>query len=218
MKNNNYHKIANYYDAIHNLVFGPSILKSQKAFIDSLPSSGNLLIIGGGSGKILKSICSLKPQLQIVYIDASLKMIRLAKSQMPNSNQILFIHGTENNIPNIKFDALATFYFLDLFKSEKMNRIANQLYSSLKSDGLWLIADFNQPKNLFQKIVEKAMFSFLKVTTHIESDKIEDFQLFFNEKSMQKIAEKEFYGNFIFSRLYRKKANKKSLPDEQKGL
>ncbi len=204
MQKNSYNLIAKFYDAIHRIVFGNSLLDSQKIFIEWLPDYGNLLIIGGGSGKILKTIHSLKPQLHIYFVDASLEMIKLAKKQSRISNQVTFIHGNENSIPKLKFDAIATFYFLDLFEPQKMNQIANRLFSYLKQDGLWLISDFNQPKNRLQKLIEKTMFYFFKITTNIESKNIGDYHHFFKVNGMMIIADKEFYDKFIFSRVYRK--------------
>ena len=118
-------------DCVHadNACFGPHI--GKEGVIDFLIQwtqesdnnvyeKGNVLFIGGGSGRVLKQLILLKPHLQIDYIDASKKMINRSKTMISNHiHHVNFIHGTQNDIPNIKYDAILTFFYLDLFQAEK---------------------------------------------------------------------------------------------------
>lgn len=59
--NNNYNFIAPFYDHLVYFIFKDEIYNSQIEFIDQLPESGKVLFIGGGSGKVLKTLIESKP-------------------------------------------------------------------------------------------------------------------------------------------------------------
>lgn len=203
---NNYQFIAPVYDRIVKLVFGNQVLLSQTYFLDQLPEEGNVLFIGGGAGKALKKIVELKPKLSIDYIDSSLRMIQKSQNAVaPFSHQVSFIHGTEKNIPKQRYDAILTFFYLDLFEEDKIKQVVKLLASSLKPKGHWFIADFYPPKSKLARILEISMFLFLKITTNIEASKIHDISSIFEEKRFALINKRDFFYDFIFSRIYESK-------------
>lgn len=200
---NNYNSIASYYRFLVRIVFGQSIDEAQAVFINQLPNNGRLLFIGGGNGNVLKLIYRLKPQLEIDYIDQSENMINSAKKSYSN-DLVNFIVGNEQSIPNRKYDAIITFFFLDLFCTEKRGRIMKTLENLLKVKGIWLVADFKQPTTTYHKLIEKVMFLFLKITTKIESDSIENYSEAFEKTDLNKLTTETFYNNFIYSTVYQK--------------
>lgn len=200
---NNYNSIASYYRFLVRIVFGQSIDEAQAVFINQLPNNGRLLFIGGGNGNVLKLIYRLKPQLEIDFIDQSEKMIESAKKFCPH-DLVNFIVGNEESIPNRKYDAIITFFFLDLFSTEKRDKIMKTLENLLKVKGIWLVADFKQPITTYHKLIEKVMFLFLKITTKIESDSIENYSEAFEKTDLNKLTTETFYNNFIYSTVYQK--------------
>ena len=202
---NNYNSIAFYYNFLVRVVFGNAIDKAQEKYIAQLPNKGCLLIIGGGHGKILKQINSQKPDLRIDYIDKSIKMLTAAQKVNQRGNTH-FILGDENSIRDKTYDGIITFFFLDLFHNSKRNLIIKKLLSHLKNDGTWLVADFNLPRNWKQQIIEKAMFRFLKATTKIEANKIDDYRLNLKKQTLKEIRTTYFYNAFIFSAVFRKRS------------
>lgn len=200
---NNYNSIVFFYRFLVKLVFGNQLDKAQTTFISELPNHGSLLFIGGGDGNILSLINSLKPNLHIDYVDQSSKMISAAKKRVTGAN-VNFICGNETQIPPKQYDAIITFFFLDLFKEKKRNEIVQLLELILKPEGIWLIADFNYPINWHHRLVEKVMFAFLKITTNIEADKISDYRLDLKATNLKEISTTENYGGFVFSSVFKK--------------
>src|SRR5689334_9161862 len=98
-------RVAWVYDAMAGVVFGKSIFASQSHFLDRIPDDANVLILGGGTGKILKRLFSIKPRCHVWYIEASSQMISRARRNVHKPSDILFVHGTEDAIPNaVQFD------------------------------------------------------------------------------------------------------------------
>lgn len=204
MSKNNYNILAPIYDFITNLVFRGKVLKAQKEILSILPQSGNLLFIGGGTGKTLKAIEQLRPQLSITYIDPSSEMIRSSKKQS-TLKTTRFIQGTEKDIPNEKFDVVCTFFFLDLFNALELKEVFNKLNSHLNEEGLWLYADFNVAQNWWQKGIEFAMFQFLKLTTNITTNRIEDYSKHFRPGYFDLQSKNNYFGNYISNAVYKKR-------------
>lgn len=202
---NDYNRIASVYDLICRLVFGSSIVDAQKAYLGRLPKEGKVLFIGGGSGLLLKELVLIRPLLEIDYIDSSAKMIRSSRSMLKNlRHKVEFIKGNENSIPSEKYDAIITFFYLDLFEFNYRKSVFKTLNQKLKNKGLWLISDFNKPRNWHQKFLEKLMFCFLEIMTGIESRGIENYQELFHGSSFDKLEETQYFSGFIFSSIYHK--------------
>lgn len=201
---NNYNLIAKHYDLLVQLVFGKKLYESQIIFLHHLPAEAEVLFIGGGSGNILKEICRIRPEIHLTYIESSKKMLQLAKLKL-NAHQrknVLFIHGNEDDIPDKSYDVIISFYLLDLYLQGNVERIFRKLNDKLKAQAYWFIADFRPPKNIVQKILEKAMYLFLEISTQIESRKIPELEYLFKEFKLLKM--KNFYNDFIFSAVFRK--------------
>lgn len=203
---NNYNFIAPYYDFFARLVFGKSIQYSQLAFISKIPEGSKVLFIGGGSGNTLKNILQQKPQLQITYLEKSTKMLELSKKKVGKAKNIIFTTQDLKEIPLGEFDVVLSFFFFDIFDLSTQEKLFKQVHEKLKPHGLWFISDFQPPKKEIHKGIEKLMFIFLKLTTSIASNCINDYQKPFNRFNYQKLCSKEFYGKFIFASLYKKAA------------
>lgn len=204
---NDFNLVAPLYDRIGDLVYGGNILASQEEFLSELPEEGFALFIGGGSGQTLRKLIRKKPKLKIYYLDASSRMMEISKKLIPLKDQerIEFKIGTESSIPpNYHFDCILTFYFLDLFREDKKEKIFEKLHQHLKKGGLWLQADFLPSKGLIATIREKLMFLFFKLFSHIEANGIHADQKLFAERSYKELKRRNFHKNQIYSSVYQK--------------
>lgn len=204
---NNYNLIASFYDSIVAFVFGKAIYKAQIELFDQLPEEGNALFIGGGSGKVLKALVERRPQLKITYLEKSKNMLALSRKKVPDAQQIDFILGGLKDIPHKPYDAILTFFFLDLFEAKVRQEVFDQLKSQLKTKGFWLIADFLPPQKRKHRVIESLMFAFLKISTKIASHRIDKLQNHFTKQEFTLLQDKQFYDGFIFSDCYQKLGN-----------
>src|SRR6187401_17243 len=101
---NGFDKIAFVYDFLADVFFFGRILKAQTYFIGTTKFSGNILVLGGGTGRILLPLLKNCTNAHVFYLDASGEMIRRSKGRT-NDPRVIFIHGTEEDLPSdITFD------------------------------------------------------------------------------------------------------------------
>jgi ubiquinone/menaquinone biosynthesis C-methylase UbiE len=201
MKSNDFDKIAFVYDRLALLAFGKSIVDSQKIFFDRIPSEARILIMGGGSGRILQELFLANPKIKVCYIDASAKMISKAKDRIGNDKRIEFIVGTENDIPDRSFDVIITNFYLDLFKEESLRLVVRKLRNVTRLNSLWIVTDFTD-KKLWHRVMLKAMYIFFGVTTGIEASKLPDWNDALQKIGGKKNDSKFFFRNFIEATMF----------------
>src|SRR5579872_6146211 len=117
---NEFDGISTIYDQLSQLVFGENLVESQKTFLKKIPNQSTILILGGGTGWILVELLKAQPNCEVWYIEASQKMISLSKEKTKSDNRVHFIHGTEDQIPDVKFDVVITNFYLDLFDDDSI--------------------------------------------------------------------------------------------------
>jgi tRNA (cmo5U34)-methyltransferase len=203
-----FNSVAKYYDLLKRLVFGNAIYGSQVKFIQALPTSGNILILGGGSGEILKPVLKLKPRCIIWYLEASSAMISIAKRQVPAEleSAIHFIHGTEQALPaGVTFNGIVTHFFLDLFPNEALLSLMQVLSGRLAENGVWIVADFIDAGKWWQRLLLKAMYRFFVVFCRIEARALPHWEDQLRAAGLNQCESAWFYSGFIKSAVYQKK-------------
>lgn len=194
--------IAKYYDQLAGLVFGKSLIRAQTYFLDNIPPSANVLVIGGGTGWWLRKFLEDNPSCKILYIDQSKEMLKLASKTTNRDCRICFMLGTENSIPEgEKFDAVITFCFLDLFSKEELNKVIVKIKGSLKPNAIWLVTDFVNTDRV-HSIMLFIMYKFFRLTTELNNQILPDWERLLVNNSLNKVKHKYYFRNFIKSSVY----------------
>lgn len=204
---NNYDALAKYYDRISKMIFGTQLIRAQKSILHHIQSGQKILIVGGGTGKILEALDELQmPHVAITYLEASENMIAIARKRKTAHLQVQFVQDRAENYHSAEaFDCIITPFFFDNFRAEKLSLIFKNLDSLLKKDGLFLYTDFfinQQKKRIWKSVVLKTMYLFFAITCHIETDQLEDIRPFFATYVL--LEEKYFVNGFVVSRCYQK--------------
>eukprot|EP01133_Synstelium_polycarpum_P017621 gene17621-21017_t len=207
--NNNYNRIARYYDFLSRAVFFKAQVNAQTDQLGYIPPAAKILIAGGGTGWILNKIAELHPEgLRITYIEISSKMIHLAQKRNLRNNSIEFVNtAIEDYKGSRQFDVIMTAFLFDNFGKETMETAFSKLNSLLKPEGLWLFSDFsNQVKrnNLWQRFLLKTMYLFFRVVSNVEARELIDTRVYFRKYKLKKIIQKRYYKNFIKAVVYKK--------------
>ena len=87
MSKNNFNKIAHIYDLLAQSVFGNAILNAQKEYLHTIRPGDHVLILGGGTGKILLPVLHQCANCQITFLDSSEAMVYRAKKRL-NGNKV----------------------------------------------------------------------------------------------------------------------------------
>ncbi|MBI1768450.1 MAG: class I SAM-dependent methyltransferase [Bacteroidetes bacterium] len=202
MRVNDFDKIAFAYDRLARVVFGKSIIDSQKYFLEKIPHRSKLLILGGGTGWILTEIFKVKSDIEICYIEASEKMIAIAKEKTKQDERIQFVCGTENEIPkDEQFDFVITNFYLDLFTDKSIKIVLTKIRKSLSPKVQWIVTDFVDTK-WWQILMLKMMYVFFSVTCNVKSKKIPAWSEAMGDSGGRKTESRFFYGNFIETALF----------------
>jgi len=198
-------RLAPYYDPLTRLVFGKAMIDSQVQFLSLVRSGSKVLVVGGGTGKILKKLSAI-PGIAITYVDASVEMINRAKDQIDNSECTTFYHTTINDFSiNGQFDYIITPFFLDLFNELSLKLVMIKLHGYLKEDGLWLFTDFRLGsglRKLWQLPLLMLMLIFFRLSCSIEASALQEFDKYFRQLGYSLDKEKLFYGEFIVGSVY----------------
>lgn len=199
--------LARYYDSLTGIVFGKALHMSQVFFLRSVPQGCNLLIIGGGTGEVLTDLREVNPSCNIWYVEASSEMLSIAGKRISGEyrSRLSFIHGTERSIPEgIRFDAVMTNFFLDLYPDQQLSEIIEKIYHMLDKKGLWLVSDFVDGGKWWQRMLLWVMYRFFVITCDIKASGLPSWGIQMKSAGMKEITSKMFFGGFIKSVVYEK--------------
>ncbi|KAA9327298.1 class I SAM-dependent methyltransferase [Adhaeribacter soli] len=208
---NNFNRIAPFYDFLARRIFGKAIQNSQTWLLPFVPENANVLIIGGGTGWILTEFLKHTNCRSILYLEASGKMLELSKKRYDKAQKtttdVAFRLGTETVLkPEETFDVVFTGFLFDLFQPEPLHDLMTRLNAHLKPGGSWLVADF-EPKNatsFWQKSLLKSMILFFKLTANLQANELPDLEKEFAHFPLNLQQQKFFYKKLIAAGVYRK--------------
>lgn len=204
-------RVAPFYDPLARLVFGDAQQQAQKVLLPFIKENARVLIIGGGSGWLLEQVLKTGRNLHIVYLDASPKMISLAKKRTlhfieESTACVQFRIGTEQAIlPDETFDVVITPFLLDLFPAQRLSELMVRLKTALKVEGQWLFADFwpvQHPVPIWQKLLLKTMYIFFGIVSGVKATQLPDFKYHFRQLNMQDVYTACFFKSMIQAKVF----------------
>jgi len=193
---NGFNRVAPVYDSLARIVFGSAIDRSTTAFLSQLPSNARILILGGGSGRLLPALVNTLPQAGIVFIDASSKMIDQAKKRVHAGAPVQFIHGTEDNIPDNRFDAVITPFYLDVFETNTLKVVVEKISQKMQGSAEWHVCDFRNHV-WWHRVFLAGMYFFFRLTTDIGARRMADYEVVLLTAGWRKKESKDYYAAFI---------------------
>lgn len=198
--------IAPYYDFLQKLVFGNALQKAQSFYLKDFPDSKKVLIIGGGSGEILKSISDVLNSDRVVFVEQSENMIAKAKKRKVDIKDLDFV--CENVLEwksTEKFDLVILPFILDCFSTDTTIQLLQNLKDILAENGRVLFTDFVQTPNKrgLSKLLISVMYFFFGMTAKLKTRKLPDFDLAFERAGYENIKKNYFVKQLVQSRVYK---------------
>lgn len=188
------------------MVYGNSLLQIQLKLLETLPQQGNLLIIGGGNGEILPYILKHNPNLKIDYLEASDKMIALAKQNVVQDQQIQFIHAYKIPESTKTYDAVYAAFFLDLFTYSEINEWLTTFEKKSTQEYTLHIADFQLNKDVENSILRnvqiKASILFFKIATQHRTRFLPDTFSAIKKRNYNSLYKSTLKGNFLCAEVF----------------
>ena len=214
MANFSFDPVAKYYDLLASLVYGDTLKKAQDYYLSRIPDDSQVLIIGGGTGWIIEKILKKSHSREIIFLETSQAMLNLARKKYSKissdyATKVTFVEGSINSVsPNQSFDAVVTFFVLDVYSDIENEALTRQLFEKLKKGGLWLFADFDPLQRVktpyWQRFLLFVMYRFFRLTTGLKNQKIPSYHQHFEALNLRPVEHQFFFRGFIRSSLYQK--------------
>lgn len=195
-------RLAAIYDPLARIVYGRSIVDSQTCFLDCVLPGSRVLILGGGTGWLLRELYKQHPDCEVWYIESSARMLQRAIKKGNESGRIHFIHGCETDIPDVAFDAVITHFVLDLYTEQDLDRLIRQIMSVSKPSVRWLVADFVNDGRWWQQVMLNLMYKFFQMTCRIRVNVLPNWREAFLRSGLTLVADEKYCNGFIASKLY----------------
>ena len=206
-------RIAFIYDWLARLVYGNGILHAATLGMAEVREGDKVLILGGGSGKLLSSFSPGHFPAEIVYVEPSQEMMAKAQKvwtsmEVSAQKSIQWVLDTDRFVQSKdEYDVLITPFVLDLFPEEKLKEVFSRLNHALKAGGTWLYADFfikEDSFRLFRLLLVKFMYTFFQLICGVENQNLAETSILFNKHGYQLLKRKEFSSAMIEGIVYRK--------------
>ena len=199
-------KLSSIYDALGSVAFCGALRRSQNYFLGELPRVENVLILGGGTGTFLVDLLKTGKVSSVDYVDVSPGMISRAKKKVRKAGFeecVNFVCGTEDDLPDKKYDLICTNYFLDCFNDVELSSVLIKIKERLIGEGLLLCTDFylNEKSSFQEKGLVKFLYLFFRTTCGLKVQQLPDFDD--KLKIMKTENEKFFFFGLLRAALYR---------------
>lgn len=176
----NFDRLAPHYHWLEEVFAGDLMQSCRTQFLPRARNCQNALLVGEGTGKFLVALLRLNPQIQIICVEQSERMIkqarqRLARERLDGSRiefqQMDVLHWTP---PKEKFDLVVTNFFFDCFRAEQLEKLVPLLAGSAAANACWLLSDFRVPERGWRRwratIILTALYGCFKLTTALSAN------------------------------------------------
>jgi ubiquinone/menaquinone biosynthesis C-methylase UbiE len=179
----NFDRVAPYYRRLERFVFGDQLQAARAVFVRQLPPCCRALIVGEGDGRFLEGLRKAQPELPVECIEASAKMIELARARVGDRyTQFIRADIREAAFPPAHYDLLVTHFFLDCFEGKELLEVVEKLSAAAMPDAIWLVADFHEPARGWRRDLARlliaTMYLFFRSVAGLEARRLVDYAPF----------------------------------------
>lgn len=174
-------RVAPHYRWLETIAFGHQLQRARTAFVRQLDAPRRVLVVGEGNGRFLAALLRVHRALQIDCIEASARMIELARERA-GVEQVNFIRANVNDVvlQRDTYDLIVTHFFLDCFDEKTLPPLIEKFARAATADTRWLIADFHAPPRgwprLRARFLIAVMYFFFRAVAGIEARRLVDYR------------------------------------------
>jgi ubiquinone/menaquinone biosynthesis C-methylase UbiE len=165
--------IAPHYRWLETIAFANKLQAARIALLDQVGTPKRALVAGEGNGRFLEALLREHPAIIVDCVDASARMIELARERVHDVSRVQFLHedlmawSPSENV----YDLIVTHFFLDCFDQAELEHVIAKLARAATSEAVWLLADFSIPPRGIAKFHAQlwlgVMYRFFRATTGI---------------------------------------------------
>ena len=167
----NFDRLAPHYDWLEALTAGGLLDRARTVWLGALERRKHVLSVGEGHGKFAQAFVKRFPFTQLTCVEGSRRMLERAQRRTAHApTPIKWIHSDFLRwVPQEKYDALVTCFFLDCFPPDTLAKTIARLAACATPDAVWLIVDFSVPAHGFARwratLVHSLMYKFFRIVT-----------------------------------------------------
>lgn len=199
MRKNRFDFVAPFYDFLAKLIFGEMLDKAQAHFLNELENGARILIVGGGTGRILEHP-SLAKAGRIDYLELSAQMINKAKKREGRLNNLHFIQGDFFEHTG-QYDLIVANFFLDCFDERNLETAIDKLSDLSQTGSSLIVTDFQPKQERKAKILIWLMLIFFRLFASLEANNLQTIHAAVLAR-FNLVEKVEFKNGLIFSALY----------------
>jgi len=196
--------LAPFYDLLADIVFGKAIIESQSSFFSTISPNSRVLILAGGTGRILRRLDKCGIPITVDFVDTSDGMLKRAMNR--NFKNLNATFGKKVPTHEKIYDVVIIAFFFDMLSREEVMGELEKLKILTKDDGKILFTDFQvakeYPSRIWQRLLLFLMYGFFKVVVGIKTQRLLKFQDLFRLQNFRMCETRPYFGKFITSTLY----------------
>jgi ubiquinone/menaquinone biosynthesis C-methylase UbiE len=171
-------RIASLYRWLEYAAFGKALERRRTAFLGDACGARRVLALGDGDGRALAALVAAAPVARFDYVDASAKMLELARARVGN-DRVDYRRADAralafDEMPDKpKYDLIVTHFFLDCFDEREMPTLVEKTARAAAPSARWIVSEF-RPSTRFAKLLIAVMYTFFRKATGLETRRLVD--------------------------------------------
>jgi ubiquinone/menaquinone biosynthesis C-methylase UbiE len=193
----NYNHIAWIYDWLAKVVFGGKQEQAKQVFLAKIPDKAKILVVGGGTGKIIDYLRDLNKELEVDFVEQSANMLFYARKRAVTHLKINFHQQSILDFETTDYDVIITNFFFDQFFQHQVQLILQHLKTKIKPGGLLIFSDFINTNHLWDSFVTRLMFGFFQLTARIRTNTLPPYNFIFSSQGFYVGESKKISRNIL---------------------
>ncbi|MBL4577229.1 MAG: class I SAM-dependent methyltransferase [Flavobacteriales bacterium] len=213
-KSPGFDRVAPFYDVCKNLLFLGAIQRCQYFHLSHLNSHKKILVIGGGTGKIISEIYQHCEFDTMVYLDSSVKMVERAEGFIQKNNVDLLEKIDFQSVdvlsykPSERFDVIVAPFVFDCFTDQQLEELGGKIKKWMSPRSLLLFSDFHESRtSIVSRTVSRFMtlplYFALDVLCGLGIERLPNFNRLFHQIQFEEIDQRTFFAGVLQSAVYR---------------
>lgn len=202
-----YKYIAPVYSWLEKIVFGRALSRSRRYGLDKVREGSKVLILGGGSGEVLKYLSDC----EIDYVENSESMIFRTSRKV--EDQIVHFHHLpfSEYRSSIQYDHIICQYFMDIFEEEELLEIMGHIGQLSAEHTKLHLADFRITARgsgvWWQKPLVKLMYFFFRITTGLKTRELPSIEEIMKRSGYAEMEGRSWMNGLVFASVWSRRAN-----------
>lgn len=211
-------RVAPYYDWAARICSFDQIFRSQSLALSWIDRSKlSILVVGGGTGRLLEEILDWFDRAYVEYIDSSPEMIAQTtltlsrRSRRDQERVVLRCVDIQVCSFSRTFDLCITPYVLDVFLQPEAISVIRRIDSVLENSGHLLYSDFAHPRkiNILRRLVISGLYKAFRYICGLQARELPILEPTWRTLNYRLIQSQTFAGGFLLSQLWERPSSEK---------